>query len=29
MIIIETFERGCQPKYRPGATPPVIRIDTS
>jgi hypothetical protein len=29
MIIIETFARGCQPKYRPSAPPPVIRIDTS
>ena len=29
MIIIETFQRGCSPQYRP--TPPVatIRIDTS
>ena len=28
MIIIETFARGCEPKYRP--TPPTaIRIDTS
>jgi hypothetical protein len=28
MIIIETFARGCEPKYRP--TPPAaIRIDTS
>jgi hypothetical protein len=29
MIIIETFERGCQPKHRPTAVPAVIRIDTS
>jgi hypothetical protein len=29
MIIIETFARGCQPKHRPTAVPPVIRIDTS
>jgi hypothetical protein len=29
MIIIETFARGCQPKYRPTPTPPAIRIDTS
>jgi hypothetical protein len=28
MIIIETFERGSAPKYRPPPTP-VIRIDTS
>jgi hypothetical protein len=28
MIIIETFERGSSPKYRPPPTP-VIRIDTS
>jgi hypothetical protein len=28
MIIIETFERGSSPKYRPRPTP-VIRIDTS
>jgi hypothetical protein len=28
MIIIETFERGSSPKYRPPPTPP-IRIDTS
>jgi Putative transposase/Transposase zinc-binding domain len=27
MIIIETFERGATPRYRP--TPPAIRIDTS
>jgi len=27
MLIIETFEAGCQPRYRP--TGPVIRIDTS
>ena len=28
MIVIETFARGCEPKYRP--TPPAaIRIDTS
>jgi len=27
MIIIETFARGCSPRYRPPA--PVIRIDTS
>lgn len=29
MIIIETFQRGCSPRYRPAATPTVIRIDTS
>jgi hypothetical protein len=29
MIIIETFKRGCQPKYQPGTTTPEIRIDTS
>ena len=29
MIIIETFARGCQPKHRPTAAPPAIRIDTS
>ena len=29
MIIIETFERGCQPKHRPTSAPLMIRIDTS
>src|SRR5262245_33232841 len=29
MIIIETFERGRAPRYRPTAPVPVIRIDTS
>jgi hypothetical protein len=29
MVIIETFERGCSPRYRPAASPTVIRIDTS
>ena len=29
MRIIETFERGAEPKYRPAPKPPVIRIDTS
>jgi hypothetical protein len=29
MIIIETFERGCQPKHQPTAAPHTIRIDTS
>ena len=29
MIIIETFQRGCQPKHRPTPAPAVIRIDTS
>jgi hypothetical protein len=29
MIIIETFQRGCSPRYRPTAPPPAIRIDTS
>jgi hypothetical protein len=29
MLIIETFERGTEPKYRPAPKPPVIRIDTS
>jgi hypothetical protein len=28
MVIIETFERGCQPRYRP-PPPTEIRIDTS
>jgi hypothetical protein len=28
MIIIETFERGCRPKYHPTTTA-QIRIDTS
>jgi hypothetical protein len=28
MVIIETFERGCQPRYRP-PPPAQIRIDTS
>ena len=29
MIIIETFERGCQPKHRPTPPPATISIDTS
>jgi hypothetical protein len=29
MIVIETFERGGSPRYRPAASPIVIRIDTS
>jgi ssDNA-binding Zn-finger/Zn-ribbon topoisomerase 1 len=30
MIIIEIFQRGCSPQYRPTAAPaPAIRIDTS
>ena len=29
MIIIETFERGCSPRYRPAASYGAIRIDTS
>ena len=29
MIIIETFERGCQPKHQPSPDPAAIRIDTS
>ena len=29
MIIIETFERGCQPRYRPSASSIAVRIDTS
>jgi len=29
MIIIETFERGCSPRYRPAPPSSVIRIDTS
>ena len=29
MIIIETFERGCEPKHRPTPAPAAIRIDTS
>src|SRR5215469_14181655 len=29
MFIIETFEPGCQPRYRPTAPPKAIRIDTS
>jgi hypothetical protein len=29
MIIIETFQRGCSPKYRPPPPTPAIRIDTS
>jgi hypothetical protein len=29
MIIIETFARGCQPRYQPSTTAPAIRIDTS
>jgi hypothetical protein len=29
MIIIETFQRGCSPRYRPTAPTIAIRIDTS
>jgi hypothetical protein len=29
MIIIEIFERGCSPRYRPAAPTVAIRIDTS
>jgi hypothetical protein len=29
MVIIETFQRGSSPRYRPPAAPAVIRIDTS
>ena len=29
MVIIETFERGASPRYRPAASPIVIRIDSS
>jgi hypothetical protein len=29
MTIIETFQRGCSPQYRPTAPTTVIRIDTS
>jgi hypothetical protein len=29
MVIIETFQRGCSPRYPPAAPAPTIRIDTS
>src|SRR6516162_11923718 len=29
MLIIERFERGATPHYRPSASKPTIRIDTS
>ena len=29
MIVIETFERDCEPKHRPAPVPQAIRIDTS
>jgi hypothetical protein len=29
MIIIETFEAGCQPRHRPNPPLVAIRIDTS
>ena len=29
MLIIETFARGCEPRYRPATAPLAIRIDTS
>jgi len=29
MIIIETFQRGASPRYRPAASTAAIRIDTS
>jgi hypothetical protein len=29
MIIIETFARGCSPRYRPPTPMVAIRIDTS
>jgi len=29
MIVIEVFERGCEPTYRPAFAPMPIGIDTS
>jgi hypothetical protein len=29
MLIIETFARRCEPRYRPTTAPLVITIDTS
>jgi hypothetical protein len=29
MFVIETFEAGCQPRYRPTPAPVAIRVDTS
>ena len=29
MVVIETFQRGASPRYRPAASTAVIRIDTS
>jgi len=29
LLIIETFAPGCEPKYRPNATPTMVRSDTS
>ena len=29
MVIIETFEAGCQPRYRPATPVGLLRIDTS
>jgi Putative transposase len=29
MLVIETFQRGASPRYRPAASTAVIRIDTS
>ena len=29
MFMIETFERGCEPKHRPTPVPAAIKIDTS
>ena len=29
MLIVETFAPGCEPRHRPNARPPMVRIDTS
>ncbi|SDR59169.1 hypothetical protein SAMN05519103_06339 [Rhizobiales bacterium GAS113] len=29
MIVVETFERGCSPRYRPTSPTVAVRIDTS
>jgi predicted RNA-binding Zn-ribbon protein involved in translation (DUF1610 family) len=29
MIVVETFQRGETPRYRPATSPTLIRIDTS
>jgi hypothetical protein len=29
MIIIEMFQRGCSPRYRPDQSTAMVRIDTS